>query len=67
MRNTDRRREEGAALLVAVIVLALMGVIGLSSLDTATRDRVRDSLAPSDLAAGLSEVLDAAIEAANAL
>ncbi len=35
----ERRREHGAALLIAVVVLALMGVIGISSLDTATRDR----------------------------
>lgn len=34
-----RRRERGAALLVAVLLLALMGVIGLASLDTVMRDR----------------------------
>ncbi|NNL67664.1 MAG: hypothetical protein HKP30_15545, partial [Myxococcales bacterium] len=39
MQQPERRREQGAALLVAVLILALMGVIGLSSLDTATRDR----------------------------
>lgn len=39
MQQPERRREQGMALLVAVLILALMGVIGLSSLDTATRDR----------------------------
>ncbi|HVP30498.1 MAG TPA: pilus assembly PilX N-terminal domain-containing protein [Myxococcota bacterium] len=34
-----RRRESGAALLVAVMMLVLMGLIGLAALDTATRDR----------------------------
>ena len=34
-----RRGEGGAALLIAVLFLALMGVIGLASLDTVTRDR----------------------------
>jgi type II secretory pathway pseudopilin PulG len=33
------RREQGAALLVAVLVLALMGIIGLSAMETVTRDR----------------------------
>lgn len=35
----DRRRESGAALLVAVMMLALMGLIGFASLDTVMRDR----------------------------
>jgi hypothetical protein len=34
-----RRREEGAALLVAVMMLVLMGMIGLAALDTVTQDR----------------------------
>ncbi len=34
-----RRDERGAALLVAVLFLALMGVIGLASMETVTRDR----------------------------
>ena len=34
-----RRREEGAALLVAVLLLALMGIVGLASMETVTRDR----------------------------
>jgi Tfp pilus assembly protein PilX len=33
------RRQEGAALLVAMLLLALMGVIGLASLNTVMRDR----------------------------
>lgn len=39
MKAQPRRREEGAALLVAVLVLALMGIIGLSSMETVARDR----------------------------
>ena len=35
----DRRHESGAALLVSVLLLALMGVIGLSSMETVMRDR----------------------------
>ncbi len=35
----ERRRESGAALLVAVLLLALMGIVGLASLDTVMRDR----------------------------
>lgn len=34
-----RRNERGAALLLAVLFLALMGIIGLASMDTVTRDR----------------------------
>ena len=33
------RRESGTALLIAMLLMALMGVIGLSSLDTVMRDR----------------------------
>ena len=33
------RRNEGAALLVAVMMLVLMGMIGLAALDTVTTDR----------------------------
>jgi len=39
MSNRSGRRQEGAALLVAVLLLALMGVIGLSSMETVMRDR----------------------------
>ena len=33
------RREGGAALLVAMLMLVLMGMIGLASMDTVMRDR----------------------------
>ena len=36
---TGRPRNEGSALLVAMVMLALMGLIGFSSLDTVMRDR----------------------------
>jgi len=36
--NRDRRRD-GSALLVTVILLVLMAMLGLSALDTVTRDR----------------------------
>lgn len=39
MAVRDRRHESGAALLVAVLLLALMGVIGLASMETVSRDR----------------------------
>ena len=32
-------REQGVVLLVSILILALMGIIGLSSLDTVMRDR----------------------------
>ena len=34
-----RKHESGAALLVAVLLLAMLGVIGLASMETVTRDR----------------------------
>ena len=34
-----RRHERGAALLVAMVLMALMGIIGFASLDTVMRDR----------------------------
>jgi len=34
-----RRSERGAALLVAVLMLVLMGMLGLAALDTVTQDR----------------------------
>ena len=37
--QSDRKRESGAALLVAVLLLAMLGVIGLASMETVTRDR----------------------------
>jgi len=40
MTHHDRRRREaGAALLVAMLMLALMGLIGFASMDTVMRDR----------------------------
>jgi Tfp pilus assembly protein PilX len=39
MTAPARRRESGAALLVAMLMLALMGLIGFASLDTVMRDR----------------------------
>jgi hypothetical protein len=35
----DRRAETGAALLVAILLLAMLGVIGLASMEAVTRDR----------------------------
>jgi hypothetical protein len=35
----DPRRESGTALVVAVLLLAMLGVIGLASMETVTRDR----------------------------
>ena len=39
MVDTERRHERGAALLLAVLMLAIMGVVGLASMDTTMRDR----------------------------
>jgi hypothetical protein len=39
MRPEERKRERGAALLVAVLLMALMGIVGLASMDTVTYDR----------------------------
>lgn len=36
---SERRREEGAALLVAIMLLVFMGVIGLAAMDTVTQDK----------------------------
>jgi hypothetical protein len=36
--STDRRREQGSALFVAVMMLVLMGFLGLAALDRVTRD-----------------------------
>ena len=35
----ERRHEAGAALLIAMLLLAMLGVIGLASMETVTRDR----------------------------
>ncbi len=37
--QVDRKREAGAALIVAVLLLAMLGVIGLASMEAVTRDR----------------------------
>jgi Tfp pilus assembly protein PilX len=58
------RREEGAALLVTMLLMALMGMIGLASLDTVMRDRqmtgfqnqAQSALYAAD--AGIAEALD---------
>ena len=58
------RGEEGAALLVAVLMLMLMGIVGMSSLDTVMRDRqiagytsrARSALYAAD--AGVAAALD---------
>lgn len=39
MNTRSSKREGGAALLVAMLMLVLMGMIGLASLDTVMRDR----------------------------
>lgn len=59
-----QRRRQGAALLVAMMMLALMGLVGMASLDTVMRDRQvagYSSLAQSALYAadaGVAEGLD---------
>ena len=37
--RVSRRHERGAALLISVVLMALMGIIGFASLDTVMRDR----------------------------
>jgi len=39
MTRDSNKRREGVALMLAVIVLALLGMVGLASLDTVMRDR----------------------------
>ncbi len=39
MEHTQRRGERGMALLVTVLMLSLMGIMGLASMDTVSRDR----------------------------
>jgi Tfp pilus assembly protein PilX len=62
--SRTRRRQAGSALLVAMLLLALMGVIGLASLNTVMRDRqVAGFQSQSQTAlyaadAGLAEGLD---------
>jgi len=60
----DRRREGGSALIVTVMILLLLGVIGLSALDTVMRDQQvagfqnRSTLALYAAEAGLAEAKD---------
>ncbi len=64
MTPRSTRREEGAALLVTVLLMALMGMMGLASLDTVMRDRqmtgfqnqAQSALYAAD--AGIAEALD---------
>lgn len=39
METRNRRREGGAILIVAVVMLVLMGALGLAALETVTRDQ----------------------------
>ena len=63
-QDRNRRNQEGTALLVTMMMLALMGLVGMASLDTATRERQvagYSSLAQSALYAadaGVAEGLD---------
>ena len=63
-RRSENRRERGSALLVAMLMLALMGIIGIASLETVTADRQvagYGNLAQSALYAadaGIAESLD---------
>jgi len=61
---SEHRRERGSALLVAMLMLALMGIIGIASLETVARDRqvagfgnlAQSALYAAD--AGIAESLD---------
>ena len=39
MQVRERRRQGGAAMFVAVLMLVLMGWLGLAAMDTASRDQ----------------------------
>lgn len=39
IRNTNSKRENGAALIVTVMLLVLMGLIGIAAMETVTQDR----------------------------
>lgn len=60
----ERRRQEGSALLIAVLMLVLMGLIGIGALDAVTRDRQvagylnRKKVALYAAEAGVSEALE---------
>ncbi len=59
------RRQEGAALLVSIIMLTIMGLIGLGSMELATRDRqvagflasARSALYAADAGVALGQVI----------
>ncbi len=55
--HSTNRRESGAALLVSMLMLALMGLVGMASLDTVMRDRQ---------VAGYSQLAQSALYAADA-
>ena len=63
-RRSENHRERGSALLVAMLMLALMGIIGIASLETVARDRqvagfgnlAQSALYAAD--AGIAESLD---------
>lgn len=63
MSHASRHRQEGSALLVAVMMLILMGAIGFAALDTVTRDRQvagyqgRERMAFYAAEAGIAEAL----------
>lgn len=39
MTNRHRRREEGSALVIVILVMTMMGLIGFAGLETVTRDQ----------------------------
>ncbi len=64
MSARERRGQEGSALLIAVLMLVLMGLIGIAALDAVTRDRQvagylnRKKLAFYAAEAGVAEALE---------
>jgi hypothetical protein len=64
MSRRDSRLQEGSALLIAVLMLVLMGLIGIAALDAVTRDRQvagylnRKKVALYAAEAGVAEALE---------
>lgn len=64
MTNRQRRLQEGSALLIAMLMLVLMGLIGIAALEAVTRDRQvagylnRKKLAFYAAEAGVAEALE---------
>ena len=64
MTDRQRRLREGSALLIAMLMLVLMGLIGIAALDAVTRDRQvagylnRKKLAFYAAEAGVAEALE---------